>query len=88
MQEKEEKNPSVLIPVSEIYQSYKKNKTLVKRTPMIKSLYLSEKYKAQIYIKREDLQEIRSFKIRGAGTAFAKLTKEEKEALVAFLKAL
>ena len=65
-----------VIPVSKIYQSYKQNKTLVKRTPMIKSIYLSEKYDAQIYLKREDLQAIRSFKIRGAGTAFSKLTEE------------
>ena len=71
-------NPN-LIPVSKIYQSYKRNKALVKRTPMLKSLYLSEKYGAQIYIKREDLQAIRSFKIRGACTAFSKLSEEEKE---------
>lgn len=32
---------SCLIPVSKIYQSYKRNKSLVKRTPMIKSNYLS-----------------------------------------------
>jgi len=41
-----------LIPVSKIYQSYRRNKSLVKRTPMIKSVYLSEKYNANIYLKR------------------------------------
>ena len=73
---KNECEESALIPVSKIYQSYKKNKTLVKRTPMMKSSYLSERYEAQIYLKREDLQAIRSFKIRGAGSAFYKLTEE------------
>ena len=73
---KESAPESFVIPVSKIYQSYKRNATLVKRTPMIKSIYLSEKYDAQIYLKREDLQCIRSFKIRGAGTAFSKLTEE------------
>lgn len=45
---------------------------------MLKSNYLSEKYQANVFIKREDLQDIRSFKIRGAGTAFSYLTEEEK----------
>jgi len=67
--------PSCLIPVSKIYQSYKRNKALVKRTPMIKSNYLSEKYNANVFLKREDLQDIRSFKLRGAGTAFFYLTE-------------
>jgi len=69
-----EQEQTKLIPVSKIFQSYKKNKALVKRTPMLKSNYLSDKYEANVYIKREDLQDIRSFKIRGAGTAFSYLT--------------
>lgn len=71
---KESEGP--LIPVSKIFQSYKRNKTIVKHTPMHKSVYLSEKYKAQVYIKREDLQVIRSFKIRGACTAFSRLSEQ------------
>ena len=43
---------SCLIPVSKIYQSYKRNKGLVKRTPMLKSNYLSEKYNANVFLKR------------------------------------
>jgi len=35
-------------------------------TPLVKSLRLSKKYKADIYLKREDLQTVRSYKIRGA----------------------
>lgn len=68
-----------LIPASAIYQSYRKNKGIVKHTPLTKSQYLSKKYNAKIYLKREDLQEIRSFKIRGACTAFRALTEEEKK---------
>lgn len=70
---------SEVIPVSKIYQSYKKNKHIVTHTPLSKSNYLSEKYKAKVYLKREDLQVIRSFKIRGAATAFSKLTEEERK---------
>ena len=65
---------SYVVPVSKIYQSYKNNKSLVNHTPLMKSNYLSQKYNANVWIKREDLQVIRSFKIRGAGTAFKKLT--------------
>ena len=40
------------------------------KTPLQKNTRLSEKYFADIFIKREDLQQARSFKIRGA---YAKL---------------
>lgn len=35
-------------------------------TPLIFNQHLSEKYSAKIYLKREDLQVVRSYKIRGA----------------------
>lgn len=41
-------------------------KELVKHTPLIKMPNFSEKYKAEIFFKREDLQRVRSYKIRGA----------------------
>ena len=40
--------------------------TYIKKTPLEKNVFLSDKYKASIYLKREDLQLSRSFKIRGA----------------------
>ncbi len=36
------------------------------RTPLVRSDRLSRKYDAQVYLKREDLQVVRSYKIRGA----------------------
>ena len=36
------------------------------KTPLILNQHLSEKYSAKIYLKREDLQVVRSYKIRGA----------------------
>ncbi len=41
-------------------------KDLVKHTPLISMHNLSEKYQANIFFKREDLQRVRSYKIRGA----------------------
>jgi len=40
--------------------------SIVKKTPLEFCQRLSQKYKAKIYLKREDLQTVRSFKIRGA----------------------
>ncbi|MDA1317105.1 MAG: threonine ammonia-lyase IlvA [bacterium] len=48
-------------------------------TPLQYSKRLSKQYSAQIYIKREDLQEVRSFKIRGAYNKMATLTEVEKK---------
>jgi len=36
------------------------------KSPLIFNQHLSEKYNAKIYLKREDLQVVRSYKIRGA----------------------
>lgn len=41
-------------------------KDVVAHTPLQKNEYLSEKYNANIYLKREDQQHVRSFKLRGA----------------------
>ena len=39
---------------------------------------LSDKYQAQVYLKREDLQLVRSYKLRGAYNRISVLTKAEK----------
>lgn len=70
---------SKLIPATKIYQSYRRNKDVVTHTPLQKSAFLSQKYQANVYLKREDLQTVRSFKLRGAATAFSKLTEEERK---------
>lgn len=43
-----------------------KMNAILEPTPLMKSLTLSAKYEANIYLKREDLQQVRSYKIRGA----------------------
>mgnify|MGYP005736143769 CR=1 FL=1 len=42
-------------------------------TPLQKNIYLSKRYKANIYLKREDLSPVRSYKLRGAFNAMNKL---------------
>jgi len=48
-------------------------------TPLLSSLTYSRKYKANISIKREDLQQVRSYKIRGAFNKIASLSPEQLE---------
>ena len=49
----------------------------VNKTPLQYDRYLSEKYDCQVYLKREDLQKVRSFKLRGAYYAIHQLPKSE-----------
>jgi len=48
------------------------------KTPLKKNIRLSEKFNAEIFIKREDLQESRSFKIRGAYHKIHNLSNNQK----------
>lgn len=52
---------------------------VIKKTPLQLIERLSNFYQAKIYFKREDLQKVRSFKIRGAYYKLSQLTKEEKK---------
>ncbi|MCZ0701984.1 threonine dehydratase [Natronobacillus azotifigens] len=52
-------------------------KDVVDKTPLQKDPILSEKYDCNVYLKREDLQAVRSFKIRGAYHLMQSLTKDE-----------
>jgi threonine dehydratase len=49
------------------------------RTPLWFSKRLSEQYGASVYLKREDLQEVRSYKIRGAYNLIASLSEEQRK---------
>lgn len=50
---------------------------VVKHTPLIYNSKLSEAYEAEIYLKREDLQIVRSYKLRGAYNMISQLSAEE-----------
>jgi threonine dehydratase len=63
----------------DIYNIYELNKEIINNTPLQLNKRLSNKYNCNIFLKREDLQIVRSFKIRGAYNKINKLTLEEKE---------
>jgi threonine dehydratase len=53
-----------------------KLKPVVNRTPLSYSATLSRRYNADIYLKREDMQIVRSYKLRGAYNMISSLDKE------------
>ncbi len=52
-------------------------KKVVNRTPLTFNRGLSKKYLCNVYLKREDLQVVRSYKLRGAYNMMSSLTKEQ-----------
>jgi threonine dehydratase len=52
-------------------------KPVVTRTPLAFSRSLSKKYQCNVYLKREDLQVVRSYKLRGAYNMMSSLPAEQ-----------
>lgn len=67
------------VTIETINQAAEKLQQIGVTTPLQYSHRLSKKYNANVYIKREDLQEVRSFKIRGAYNKMSSLTDDEKK---------
>lgn len=55
-----------LVTRAAIEEAYEMIHDAITHTPLQYDRYLSEKYDCQVYLKREDLQKVRSFKLRGA----------------------
>jgi len=62
----------------DIDAAYETLKGVVLRTPLQFHRKLSEKFGAEIYLKREDLQAVRSFKLRGAYNLIQSLSADER----------
>ncbi|MFJ8245086.1 threonine ammonia-lyase IlvA [Peribacillus asahii] len=67
------------IQLEDILIAYRDLKEIVAHTPLQKNARLSEKYNCNVYLKREDLQHVRSFKLRGAYYKMSTLTEEETQ---------
>ncbi len=52
-------------------------KKIVYRTPLVYNHNLSKKYECNVFLKREDLQVVRSYKLRGAYNMMSSLTEEQ-----------
>lgn len=55
-----------------------KLRQVVKHTPLILNASLSKKYNCTIYLKREDLQIVRSYKLRGAYNMISSLSETQR----------
>ncbi|WP_438945155.1 threonine ammonia-lyase [Sediminibacterium sp.] len=55
-----------------------KLKDVVKHTPLIYNASLSKKYNCAVYLKREDLQIVRSYKLRGAYNMISSLPEDQR----------
>lgn len=69
-------NTEVRIGLEEIVQAQMHLKDVIIRTPLQYNRVLSERYQCNVWLKREDLQAIRSFKIRGAYHLIRSLDQE------------
>ncbi len=65
------------ISLEKIYKAQHNIKGVVEQTPLVFMKNFSERYQAKIYFKREDLQVVRSYKIRGAYNKIQGLSSEE-----------
>ena len=63
---KEAQLPGTGLGGIDIPAAYKRLKQVVNRTPLTYNVNLSKKYECNVYLKREDLQLVRSYKLRGA----------------------
>lgn len=64
--------------LKKIESAYQKIGGLVKKTPLEFNEHLSELYNCNVYLKREDLQRVRSYKIRGAYNKMLRLSKPQR----------
>lgn len=64
--------------VLNIQAAYETLKSVVSKTPLQLHRKLSEQFQAEIYLKREDLQVVRSYKLRGAYNLMQSLTGEQR----------
>ena len=72
-------NPALSTPVISVENIYKAKVRLrgvAEQTPLLYNTAFSERYGAQILFKREDLQVVRSYKIRGAYNKMATMSAE------------
>jgi len=70
-------SPSYFPQIRDINNARIRLNEVILHTPLQKNLNLSDVFKANIFFKREDLQVVRSYKLRGAYNKISNLSKEE-----------
>lgn len=70
---------STMTQFEEVLEAQKKFEGVVFPTPLVVNRNLSNNFEANILLKREDLQVVRSYKIRGAYNKMSSLTEDQKK---------
>lgn len=65
--------------VQEVQKAMLRIKSVVTTTPLSQSVRLSKLFNANVFLKREDLQQVRSYKIRGAYNKISSLSETDKQ---------
>ncbi|TJY40780.1 threonine ammonia-lyase IlvA [Cohnella pontilimi] len=66
------------IPLADVLNAHRILQEVIVPTPLQANRGLSAKYDCNVFLKREDLQVVRSFKIRGAYNLISSLPEEER----------
>ncbi|HLW40120.1 MAG TPA: threonine ammonia-lyase IlvA, partial [Brumimicrobium sp.] len=72
------KTHEIMELLDKVYEAKERIKNVALHTPLMKNENLSEEFFALVYLKREDLQPVRSYKLRGAYNKIVSLTDQEK----------
>lgn len=67
-----------IVGMEDIVRAHHVLREVIVRTPLQRDAVLSAKYGCNVFLKREDLQIVRSFKIRGAYNMIRSLSEEER----------
>lgn len=78
IKELDRKTAETKVSVEEIMVANQALKDVVIKTPLQKNELLSARYECNVYLKREDLQVVRSFKLRGAYNFIRSLTATDR----------
>jgi threonine dehydratase len=65
------------VKIEDILQAHHTLRDAINHTPLQKNAILSDRYNCNVYLKREDLQVVRSFKLRGAYHLIRSLSDDE-----------
>ena len=67
------KSPIAGIVSAPFWEEFAAMRHVFPKTPLMRNALLSAKYDAEVWLKREDLSPVRSYKLRGAFNAMRKV---------------
>lgn len=71
------KTNTSILDIKKVEKAAERFSAVIQHTPLYRSEILSEQYECEVFLKREDMQKVRSYKIRGAYNKMASLTEDQ-----------